>query len=268
MVAFATNSILCRLALRDTAIDPASFTSLRLLSGALVLWFLLRLQKLPVTAAAGNWGSALALFVYAAAFSYAYLSLSAGTGALLLFASVQATMIVGGWHRGERIANRQRLGLGLAFTGLVVLVMPGLSAPPLAGALLMLVAGIAWGLYSLRGGGVGSAMAATSANFLRSLPLTALLSVATLSSMQFDALGSWYALLSGALASGLGYSVWYVALRDLSAAGAATVQLSVPMIAALGGVALLGEAISLRMLLAALAILGGIALVLRRAAKA
>ena len=268
MVAFATNSILCRLALRDTAIDPASFTSLRLLSGALVLWFLLRLQKLPVTAAAGNWGSALALFVYAAAFSYAYLSLSAGTGALLLFASVQATMIVGGWHRGERIAIRQRLGLGLAFTGLVLLVMPGLSAPPLAGALLMLVAGIAWGLYSLRGGGAGSAMAATSANFLRSLPLAALLSLATLSSMQLDALGCWYALLSGALASGLGYSVWYVALRDLSAAGAATVQLSVPMIAALGGVALLGEAISLRMLLAALAILGGIALVLRRAAKA
>jgi len=267
MIAFAANSLLCRLALRDTSIDPASFTSLRVISGALMLWLLVRLQQPRGLSPAGSWRSAFALFAYAAAFSFAYVSLSAGTGALLLFGAVQATMILGGWRGGERIALRQGCGLALAFAGLVILVLPGISAPPLHGALLMLVAGIAWGLYSLRGRGVENPTAATAGNFLRAVPLTIALSLLFLSSAKVDLSGAVYALLSGALASGLGYAVWYTALRGLRATSAASVQLSVPVIAALGGVALLGETVTLRLLMAALTILGGIALVLWRPAR-
>jgi drug/metabolite transporter (DMT)-like permease len=264
MIAFAANSVLCRLALRDTAIDPASFTSLRVLSGALMLWLFTRLQQSRSPGPAGSWRSAFALFAYAAAFSFAYVSLPAGTGALLLFGAVQATMILGGWRDGERIALRRGCGLVLAFSGLVILVLPGISAPPWHGAALMLVAGVAWGLYSLRGRGVENQTAATACNFLRAVPMTLALSLLFLSSAHFDGRGAVYALLSGAIASGLGYAVWYTALRGLRATSAASVQLSVPVIAALGGVALLGETVTLRLLLAALTILGGIALVLWR----
>lgn len=265
MVAFAANSVLCRLALRDTAIDPATFTSLRLVSGALTLWLLVRLQRTGADAAAtgGSWRSGLALFAYAAAFSFAYVSLSAGAGALLLFGAVQATMVVGGWRGGERIAIRQGAGLALAFGGLVILVLPGIAAPPWHGALLMLLAGVAWGWYSLRGRGIENPTAATAGNFLRAAPMAIALSLLFLPAMRYDARGAIYALLSGALASGLGYAVWYTALRGLRATSAASVQLSVPVIAALGGVVFLGETVTLRLLVAATAILGGIALVLR-----
>jgi drug/metabolite transporter (DMT)-like permease len=260
MIAFAGNSLLCRLALQQTAIDPASFTALRLVSGALTLWLIVRVRS-SSHSAAGSWPSALALFAYAAAFSYAYVSLSAATGALLLFGAVQATMLGYGLWAGERLRRRQFIGLALAMSGLVGLLMPGLSAPPLAGALLMLGAGVAWGIYSLRGKGTGDATSVTAGNFQRAVPLGVLLALAALPWHSLDFPGFWYAIASGALASGVGYAIWYTALRGLKATSAATVQLSVPVITAVGGIVFLGETISLRLLITSAAILGGIALV-------
>jgi drug/metabolite transporter (DMT)-like permease len=268
MIAFAGNSLLCRLALKHTTIDAASFTTIRLLSGAVMLWLVVRMRG-GARAGEGNWLSALALFAYAAGFSYAYLSLSAASGALLLFGAVQATMISHGLWQGERPRWQQVVGLALAFGGLVGLLLPGLSAPPLQGAVLMLGAGVAWGIYSLRGRGAGDATRVTAGNFLRAVPIAAALSVLMLGGTALDNAGLMYAIASGALASGLGYAIWYTALPALKATNAATVQLSVPVIAALGGVVFLGEAITLRLALASMAILGGIALVIleRRAAQ-
>ena len=212
----------------------------------------------------GNWPSALALFAYAAAFSYAYVSLPAATGALLLFGAVQATMIGYGLWLGERLLLRQWLGLLCAFAGLGGLLLPGLSAPPPVGAALMLGAGVAWGVYSLRGRATGDPTRVTSGNFLRAAPMAVLLSLATVRWSAVDLAGLGYALASGALASGVGYAVWYTALRGLKATSAATLQLSVPVLAALGGIVFLGEAVTGRLLLASAAILGGIALVMAR----
>lgn len=264
LVAFAGNSLLCRAALRNTAIDPASFTLLRIVSGALVLALLIGLRR-PAQLRAGSWASAAALFAYAIAFSYAYIGLSAGTGALILFGAVQASML--GWAllRGERFGALQMLGFALAIAGLVALLLPGLSAPPLGSALLMLLAGVAWGVYSLRGRGAGDPTAATAGNFLRAVPMAvAVLAVAVLlapAAEQIDLPGSLYAIASGALTSGLGYAIWYRALPLLRASTAATVQLSVPVITAVAGVILLSEPVSLRLVLASVAVLGGVALV-------
>ena len=260
MTAFAGNSLLCRAALKDTGIDAASFTTIRIVSGALALWLIVRVRG--AAGLAGSWLSALALFAYAAAFSFAYLSLTAATGALLLFGAVQATMISHGLWRGERMRGWQVLGLALALAGLVGLLLPGLSAPPLMGSLLMLGAGVAWGVYSLRGKGPGDPTSVTAGNFLRAAAFAAGLSLVMLPSSALDPAGIGYAIASGALASGVGYVIWYAALQGLKAASAATVQLSVPVIAALGGVVFLGEAITLRLVLASAAILGGIALVI------
>ena len=261
MIAFAGNSLLCRMALKHTAIDAASFTSIRLLSGAMMLWLLVRMRG-SIHAGDGNWLSAFALFAYAAGFSFAYLSLPAASGALLLFGAVQATMISHGLWTGERLRRLQLAGLVLAFGGLIGLLLPGLSAPPLFGSTLMLGAGVAWGVYSLRGRGAGNATRVTAGNFLRAVPIAAGLSVLALSSASLDRAGLGYAVASGALASGMGYAIWYTALPALKATSAATVQLSVPVLAALGGVIFLGEAITLRLALASVAILGGIALVI------
>jgi len=305
MIAFASNSLLCRLALKHTTIDAATFTFARILSGAAALWLILKIQtqlrtertaspfvdgreavvKLPSPPPspngrggpfslrekarmrafrwkdAGNWWSALALFIYAAAFSFAYLDLSAGTGALLLFGAVQATMILWGLHRGERLRAIQVIGLVIAITGLVVLLFPGLSAPPLMGSILMLGAGMAWGIYSLRGKLAVDAIAATTGNFLRAVPFAALISLIMISRTHVDSSGVIYAVISGAITSGLGYVIWYSVLPALKATSAATVQLSVPVLAATGGILLLGESITLRYVLASIAVLGGIALV-------
>ncbi|UUD63200.1 DMT family transporter [Pseudomonas seleniipraecipitans] len=269
MLAFAGNSLLCRLALKTTQIDPATFTSLRLLSGALMLALLLRLRQrgFPV---GGSWYGAAALFIYAAAFSFAYVSLDAGTGALLLFGAVQISMLLWGWRQGERPSSASLAGLSLAFAGLLVLLLPGASAPALAPSLLMLIAGAAWGAYSLLGRGNSDALAATTGNFLRCVPIAILLSLVLMYSARWDMAGALYALASGALASGLGYAIWYTAISELKAIQAATVQLSVPIITALAGSLLLGEALTLRLSLSSLAVLGGIALVLgaRQRAKA
>ncbi|NMM25858.1 MAG: DMT family transporter [Glaciimonas sp.] len=269
MLSFAGNSVLCRLAFRQTSIDPASFTAIRLLSGALMLALLVYFRRGGAAAGrnrgihgiGGNWPSAFALFAYAGGFSFAYTSLTTGTGALLLFGAVQATMILAGWWSGERLYLRQASGLLLALAGLVAVMLPGLSAPPLGAALLMLSAGIAWGIYSLRGRGVVDPVGATAGNFLRAAPLAVLLSAALLAQQQLDGLGILYAVLSGAIASGLGYALWYAALRGLTATRAATVQLSVPVIAALAGLLFLREPITLLLMLASVAILGGIAMV-------
>jgi drug/metabolite transporter (DMT)-like permease len=260
MIAFAGNSLLCRLALKRTTIDAVSFTFIRILSGAIALWLIVITRKIT-SQKAGSWASALALFAYAAAFSFAYLSLSAGTGALLLFGAVQATMILWGLWKGERLRTRQWFGLALAVAGLVALLSPGLSAPPINGALLMLCAGIAWGFYSLRGKDAGNPVITTAGNFLRAVAFASVLSIAMLPWIKLDHAGVGYAILSGAIASGVGYVIWYSALPGLKAASAATVQLSVPVLAATGGILFLGESITLRFLLASIAVLGGIALV-------
>jgi drug/metabolite transporter (DMT)-like permease len=261
MVAFASNSLLCRLALRETTIDAASFTFIRLLSGAIALCLIVITRKTGRTLA-GNWISALALFAYAAAFSFAYISLSAGTGALLLFGAVQATMIFWGLRKGERLNAQQWFGLAIALGGLVALVFPGLSAPPIAGALLMIGAGIAWGIYSLRGKDAGDPTRVTAGNFCRSFVFAAVLSIELLHWTNVDFAGIRYAMVSGAIASGVGYVIWYSALPRLKATTAATVQLSVPVLAAVGGILFLSESITLRLLLASLLILGGIGLVI------
>ena len=261
MMAFAANSLLCRVALRGAHIDAASFTLIRLASGALVLWLIVQLRG-GTAGKHGSWLSAFALFSYAAGFSFAYLTLPASAGALLLFGAVQATMIGYGLWRGERLGLMQSAGSTLACAGLIGLLLPGLSAPPLDGAILMIVAGVAWGVYSLRGRASSDATASTAGNFIRALPFVAVLSVLMLSRASLDVLGVGYAVASGAIASGLGYAVWYSALPGLRATSAATVQLSVPVIAALGAALFLDEAITLRLVLASVAVLGGITLVM------
>ena len=261
MLAFAGNSLLCRAALKHTAIDAPSFTTIRLLSGAIMLGLIVAMRS-SKQSGNGNWLSACALFAYAAGFSYAYVSLPAATGALLLFGAVQATMIGYGIWSGERLLRLQLVGFAIALAGLVGLLLPGLSAPPLIGSLLMTGAGIAWGIYSLRGKGAGDPTRVTAGNFMRAVPIAAALSILMVDRISPDNAGIWYAVASGALASGIGYAIWYTALPALKAAKAATVQLSVPVITALGGVAFLDEPLSLRLILSSVAILGGIALVI------
>jgi len=261
MIPLSANSWLCRAALRDTAIDAATFTSVRLISGALMLWALVWLTR-KGRSDKGSWISALALFGYAALFSFAYLSLTAATGALLLFGAVQATMIGTGLARGERLDGVQIAGVALAFGGFLGLLLPGWSAPPLGAALMMTGAGIAWGIYSVRGKGAADPIRATAGNFLLTVPITALLSLVTIQWASFDRMGFAYAVASGALTSALGYALWYKVLPLLRATTAATVQLSVPVIVAIGGVLLLGEPIRLRLVLASSAVLCGIGLVI------
>ncbi len=209
----------------------------------------------------------MALFVYAAAFSFAYVNLPAGTGALLLFGAVQVTMIGYGLWTGERLSKFQILGFILAFGGLVGLVLPGVSAPPLLSSGLMFVSGVAWGIYSLRGRGASNPIRVTAGNFLRTVPFALALGIGMHSGFDGDGSlitsGLLLAVASGALASGLGYTLWYIALQDLKASSAATIQLSVPVITAIGGVAFLREELTVRVCLTSLAILGGIALAIR-----
>lgn len=260
MLAFAANSLLCRMALKNTLIDAGTFAALRLVSGALVLWLMAwwtQGVKLPK----GRWGSALALFGYAAAFSYAYVKLPTATGALVLFSAVQITMIGYGLYAGERLRALQWLGFLLALAGLVALLSPNLQAPPPGSSALMIVAGVAWGIYSLRGKRQGNPTLATAGNFLRTVPFALVLLLLTRDQIAFETSGVLLAVTSGAVASGLGYVIWYAALPRITATGAATVQLSVPVLAALGGVAILGEPVSARLVVCSVAILAGIAIV-------
>lgn len=257
MLAFAANSLLCRVALTETTIDAASFTSIRILSGAITLYILV-VARHKTSAIAGNWLSAFALFSYAAGFSFAYLSLSAATGALLLFGAVQATMIGYGLVHGERPNRIQLTGITLAITGLIYLLLPGATSPSLTGALLMITAGIAWGSYSLRGRGASNPTRETGGNFIRAVPFAIITSLVFVNSFSVDTSGVAYAIASGALASGLGYAGWYMVLPRMAATTAATVQLSVPAIAAIGGAILLSEPLNFRIIMASALILGGV----------
>lgn len=261
MLAFAANSLLCRTALLHTAMDAASFTAIRLVSGAAALGWIARVRG-AAPAGKGNWLSAFALFAYAAGFSFAYRSLPTATGALLLFGAVQATMIGHGLISGARFRIPQLIGLMLALAGLIGLLLPGLSAPPLGGALLIIGAGAAWGVYSLRGRGAGDPTRVTAGNFLRAIPFAAALVLSMHGRIIVDPAGIGYAVASGALASGIGYAIWYAALPRLMKATAATVQLSVPVLAASGGVLFLGESVTARLLWASTAILLGIGMVI------
>jgi len=263
LTAFAANSVLCRLALGKGLIDAASFATIRLVCGALVLLVLagaFRRSAAPVQR--GNWTSAIMLSVYAAAFSFAYIGLNAGTGALILFASVQATMIIYAIFKGERLHLWGCLGLFAALAGLTYLVFPGLQAPSPSAAVLMTAAGVAWGVYSLRGRGTQAPVAVTADNFLRSTPFVLFISLIFLQNLQLTIEGAFYACLSGGLTSAVGYVVWYAALKDLAAAPAALVQLIVPVLAALGGVVFLSEQLTVRLALSSVMIIGGVALAL------
>ncbi|WP_017297172.1 DMT family transporter [Nodosilinea nodulosa] len=262
MLAFAGNSLLCRMAFQQTAIDAASFTSIRLVAGALALGLIVALRG-GTAVSSGSWAAAIALFAYAASFSAAYVSLPAGVGALLLFGAVQITMIGYGLGRGERLSRVQVAGMFLALVGLVGLLLPGLARPPLLGSLLMLGAGAAWGVYSLLGKGVSNPTQATAGNFLRAVPIALGLSLLLLPRLSLDSAGVGYAIASGALTSGVGYALWYNALPGLAATQAAIVQLCVPILAAIAAIFLLNEPMTLRLGLASVAVLGGIALVLR-----
>ncbi len=269
LIAFAANSLLCRMALGGALIDPVSFTTLRLLSGALILIPIARFRAGPIKTIPKKRiaASALALFVYAAAFSLAYVTLDTGVGALILFGAVQATMIGSGLISGERPHPLQWLGLSLALGGLIFLVFPGLTAPDPLGALLMVVSGIAWGIYSVRGRKAYAPVAATAANFTGTLPLALLAIIIAFPFIQIDQIhagGILLAVISGSVTSGLGYVLWYKALKGLSTTLAAIVQLLVPVIAAFGGVLLLAEVVSARLIVASILILGGVAMAVIR----
>jgi len=268
MCAFAANSLLCRLALGRDLIDPASFTSLRVASGAAILCLIVLLRgKTGKPRRSANWRAPAALFAYMAFFSFAYLTLSAGTGALILFATVQLTMFVVAVRDGERFAMMSWAGLILAVLGLIYLVSPGIAAPNPLGAALMAIAGIAWGFYSLLGRAAANPLGATAWNFSCALPLVLLVSFVFLPDAIASVEGIVLAVSSGAIASGCGYVIWYAALSGLTASRAATVQLSVPIIAAFGGIALLSEDITLRLVISSLATLGGITMVLAQRAS-
>lgn len=273
LLAFAGNSILCRLALGEEAIDAAGFTSLRLLSGIITLLVILavsRPQKTETRKSRGSWSASLMLLLYAVTFSYAYLTLDTGTGALILFGAVQITMILISVIQGQRLHSSEWLGVLIAFSGFVWLVLPTLTTPSLSGFLLMSLSGIAWGIYTLKGRGSKNPLGDTAFNFLRTLPAAlVLLAVMLWQSDLWQATGNGIstagvllAVLSGSLASGIGYTLWYIALKGLSGTQAAVVQLSVPIIAAAGGIVFAGENIDIRLITSALLVLGGILLVI------
>jgi len=268
MIAFAANSVLCRMALAPEAIDPASFTSLRLVSGAVTLWLLSKIMGGRSAARGGSWEGAAYLFLYAITFSFAYTSLSAGTGALLLFGSVQIAMIAWALVVGERPRPGRWIGMIVALVGFIYLVLPGVTAPSPTGAALMTTAGVAWAFYSLRRRGHGDPLPETAGNFARAAPMALMVSLVLAGRAHASPQGMLLALMSGALASGLGYVVWYAALRGLTASGAAVTQISVAPIAALGGIVFLGEVLSSRIIIASILILGGIALALLSRSRA
>jgi drug/metabolite transporter (DMT)-like permease len=259
MLAFAGNSILCRLALASGAIDPASFTAIRLISGAIALVLIcIAVRRDAANAKRGSWLAAAMLFLYAVCFSYAYVSLGAASGALILFGCVQGTMIAVALYRGDRPTIVELLGWVCAVAGLAALLLPGATAPSIPAAAMMAIAGIAWGVYSILGRKESDALAATTANFLRSVIFAIPLVAMTFAHSRIETAGILLAVCSGALTSGLGYVIWYIALTHLTSLRAAVVQLSVPAITALGGVMLLAEPLSLRIALSGTAIIGGV----------
>ena len=268
LIAFALNSILCRMALRTDEIDAASFTAIRLISGAVVLYLLvLKFGRTRNAAKAGKWASAFYLFAYAICFSFAYLALSAGTGALILFGSVQLTMIGIALIKGERPTTVEWFGLVTAICGLLYLTLPGLNSPPIISSLLMAIAGCAWGLYTLRGRSVKDPLALTAGNFVLAVPFALITLLIFWPNAHLSDRGILLAVLSGAIASGLGYTIWYSVLKHYTSTRAAVLQLAVPVIAAVGGILFLNETATLRLAIASTLILGGIALAIAGKAR-
>jgi drug/metabolite transporter (DMT)-like permease len=259
LFAFAANSVLCRLALTDNAIDPSSFTITRLLSGAIVLAILVYLTPSKESSQTkGSWAGGFALFIYAASFSYAYVSLETGIGALILFSCVQIMMIVTAVLSGDKLSHLEWMGAGIAFSGFVYLIFPGLTAPSVSGLIMMSISGVAWASYTLLGMRSTNPLRDTAFNFLRTLPFLLILLILSLKNISLSQTGILLAVVSGAVTSGVGYAVWYVALRQLSTVQAAIVQLFVPVLATLSGVIFVNESLSLRLILASVMILGGI----------
>lgn len=259
LLAFAGNSILCRFALGELSIDAVSFTSIRLFSGALFLLFVVRVtSKTPLNIVRGSWSGACFLFIYAITFSFAYISLDTGTGALILFGFVQATMITFSLLKGEKLSMAQWIGLVVALVGLVILLLPGASAPSLSGFMLMAVSGMAWAFYTIIGKSSTTPLADTTSNFVKTLPFVAVVTLLSLSSMKITNQGIALAALSGALTSGLGYAIWYAALREITVTQAAIFQLLVPIIATVAGVLFFKEVITPNLTIASASILGGI----------
>jgi drug/metabolite transporter (DMT)-like permease len=259
LAAFAANSILCRMALRSGSIDPATFTSIRFFAGAITLCLVLLLGAKRVSLR-GHWVSALILNAYAIGFSFAYIHLTAGIGALLLFGAAQIVMIGAGFLAGERINKIIVAGWVIAIAGIVILTAPSVSSPPLGDSALMLAAGIAWGWFSLRGRGSKNPIAENAGIFVWSIPMALLINLSPIAKTFAATNGIVLAAVSGSIASGLGYAAWYTALPKLKAITAANLQLTVPAIAALGGAVLFHEAITFRLLLSAAMVLGGVAL--------
>jgi len=263
LIAFAANSVLCRLALANGNIDASSFTGIRLLSGAIALLLILSIKgNKQGVSSKGSWTSNFTLFLYAITFSYAYLSLDTGTGALILFGSVQITMILLSIISGTRLHIIEWSGFFIAFTGLVYLVIPSITTPSVSGFILMTVSGMSWAIYSLRGRGSKNPLMDTTYNFLRTIPFITLLAIFTMPNINYSSQGIILALLSGAITSGVGYTIWYIALRSLSSIQAAVLQLSVSIIAAIGGVIFLSETITSRLVISAVIVLGGILMVI------
>jgi len=262
MIAFAANPLICRLALGQQLIDAASFTSVRIVAGAVTLALIMLPRWRSRRRFSVNWWSVATLFIYMVFFSFAYRSVSASTGTLLLFAAVQFTMFIVAIRDGEYLTMLSWLGFSLAVIGVIYLVSPGVTSPDPLGAFLMIVAGVAWGGYSLLGRSAADPLESTAINFICSVPLATVVALVFMDGIYYTHAGMILAAVSGALASGLGYAVWYAALKSLTASRAATVQLSVPTIAAFGGIVFLSEPISVRLIVASALTLGGIAIVL------
>jgi len=259
LIAFSANSVLCRLALGESTIDAASFTIIRLLSGATVLLMIISASSAKKGfSSKGSWTAGFMLFLYATTFSFAYITLDTGTGALVLFGSVQITMVLLSLISGARLHFTEWLGISIAFSGFVYLIFPGVTTPSLMGFVLMTIAGIAWGIYTLMGRGSNNPLMDTGYNFFRTIPLVVILLIVTISNANYSVEGVFLAVLSGGIASGVGYTIWYIALGGLSGMQAAALQLLVPVIAAFGGVIFVSEEVTLRLIVSAALILGGI----------
>ena len=262
LVAFAANSVLCRLALGEKAIDASSFTIIRLLSGAIVLIILFKIKNTKLSSnSKGSWYSGIMLFLYAITFSFAYITLDTGTGALILFGSVQITMIALSLLSGNRLHFTEWLGVIIAFAGFLYLIMPGVTAPSTTGFLLMMVAGVAWGIYTINGKGSKNPLRDTTFNFLRTIPFIIIMLLIVFKNVNYTSKGILLAIISGGVTSGIGYTIWYMALKGLTSTQAAVVQLLVPVIAAFGGVIFVFEKITFRLTISSIMILGGILIV-------
>ena len=262
LIAFAANSVLCRLALGDKTIDAASFTNIRLFSGAVVLLLILKLyNSQSQNSSKGNWLSSFMLFLYAVTFSFAYISLDTGTGALIMFGSVQITIILLSIISGNRLNIYEWLGVTIAFLGFVYLILPGVSSPSLIGFSLMTIAGIAWGIYTLKGKESKNPLRDTTYNFIRTIPFIIILLVSTIQHSSYSTKGVVLAIISGGITSGIGYTIWYMAMEGLSKIQTAVIQLLVPIIAAFGGVIFVDEKITFRLSIASILVLGGILVV-------